>query len=143
MRIATWNIGEDERNEDGQVNIESYKEIVNQIEKEKIDVICFQEAITSPKEKGIIEYIKNNTKLKHIFKYELSESHINKNCKMGIAICSKYEINDIEKFLFDNPNIVYKPNNTTTYYSHDKGFLLCKIRKVYDNNRTLFTISCI
>ena len=45
MKIVTWNIGEDERNENGKLNINSYNYIVDFIKKENIDVICLQEAI--------------------------------------------------------------------------------------------------
>lgn len=42
MKIVTWNIGEDERNENGKLNINSYNYIVDFIKKENIDVICLQ-----------------------------------------------------------------------------------------------------
>lgn len=45
MRIATWNIGEDENNANGKLNLNSYNFIVNTIQNEKIDIICLQEAI--------------------------------------------------------------------------------------------------
>lgn len=45
MRLATWNIGEDERNIDGKLSIDSYNYIINTIKNENIDIICLQEAI--------------------------------------------------------------------------------------------------
>lgn len=139
MKIATWNIGEDERNEKGYLTLDSYKEIVKQIEINNIDVICFQEAITYsenlPKTK---EFISTNTNLKYTIEFELSDSHINIGSKMGIVICSKYEISNIEKIMLDNPKIMYKVNDEITYYSHDKGFIMCDI-----NNIKLVTGHCL
>lgn len=43
MKIVTWNIREDERNESGRLNIDSYNYIVDFIKKEKITVICLHE----------------------------------------------------------------------------------------------------
>ncbi len=47
MKIATWNIGEDERYEDCKLTMDSYRYIIDTIKKEKLDIICLQEAITS------------------------------------------------------------------------------------------------
>ena len=124
MRIITWNIGEDERKEDGRLDLNSYDYIVDVINKEKVDVICMQEAIIkSDYLPSIAEYIKENTDLKYYEEYELSDSHINIGCRMGVVICSKYEISNVQKVLFDNPNLVYEISETTTFYSHDKGFI--------------------
>lgn len=49
---------------------------------------------------------------------------------MGIVVCSKYEINNIEKYLLINPNFNYKVNENTTYCSHDKGFIICDIKGI-------------
>ena len=131
MRIATWNIGEDERNENGYLTLESYKEIVNQIEINNIDMIYFQEAITySESLPKISEYISTNTNLKYSTEFELSDSHINLGCKMGIVICSKYEISNVEKIMLDNPNLIYKVNDNITYYSHNKGFIMCDTKNI-------------
>lgn len=40
MKIATWNIGEDETNENVKLNLDSYNYIIDFIKKENIDVIC-------------------------------------------------------------------------------------------------------
>lgn len=131
MKIVTWNIGEDERNENGKLNIESYTYITDFIKKENIDVICLQEAITSSKYlPSIANYIKEQTDLKYAFEYELSDSHINIGSRMGVVICSKYEINNCKTLLLDNPNFVYSVDEKTTYYSHDKGFIISNIQGI-------------
>ena len=80
MRIATWNIGEDETNNDGKLDMMSYEYIIRMIKKEKIDILCLQEAIIkSDYLPSISDYIKNNTELKYNIQYELSDSHINTN----------------------------------------------------------------
>lgn len=40
MKIATWNVGEDETNENVKLNLDSYNYIIDFIKKENIDVIC-------------------------------------------------------------------------------------------------------
>ncbi len=129
MRIATWNIGEDERNNGGKLNIDSYNYVMDTIRNQNIDVLCLQEAIVkSDVLPSIASYIKENTDLKYIVEYELSDSHINIGSKMGVVICSKYEIDNYKLFKLDNPNFIYSVDEKTTYYSHDKGFIVASIK---------------
>lgn len=128
MKIATLNIGEDERNKDGKLNINSYKAITNFIARENVDIICLQEAIIkSDILPPIAEFIKENTYLKYIAQFELSDSHINIGSRMGIVICSKYKIDAFKTIMFDNPKFIYSKDQNTTYYSHDKGFIIADI----------------
>ena len=60
-------------------------QIIDTINNENIDVICFQEIITT-KEVEYLESIANNTELKYYDYYELSECNIVKNTNCGIAI---------------------------------------------------------
>lgn len=129
MRLATWNIGEDERNIDGKLSIDSYNYIINTIKKENIDIICLQEAIIKSESLlSIASYIKEKTDLKYTVEYELSDSHINIGSKMGVVICSKYEIESYKLFKLDNPKFIYTINKDTTYYSHDKGFIIATVK---------------
>ena len=130
MRVATWNIGEDERNDDGKLTINSYNYIINTIRKENIEILCLQEAIIKSNYlPSIANYIKENTELKYIVEYELSDSHINIGSKMGVVICSKYEIDNYKMIKLDNPNLIYSVNEDKTYYSHDKGFIIANIKE--------------
>lgn len=139
MRIATWNIGEDERNIDGKLNLDSYNYIVNIIKTTKVEIICFQEAIIkSNKLPSIASYIKRNTDLKYSIEFELSDSHINIGSRMGVVICSKYKIDNSTTILLDNPNFIYSINENTTYYSHDKGFVVANIK-----NYNIITGHCL
>ena len=59
MRLATWNIGEDERNENGRLTLNSYAYITKTIKDKRIDIICLQEAIIKSKNlPSIANYIK-------------------------------------------------------------------------------------
>lgn len=61
MRIATWNIGEDETIKDGKLDYFSYEYILKRIKEEGIDILCLQEAIIkSDYLPPIAEYIKQN-----------------------------------------------------------------------------------
>lgn len=139
MRIATWNIGEDETNKDGKLDYSSYEYILKRIKEEDIDILCLQEAIIkSDYLPPIVEYIKQNSELKYNIQYELSDSHINIGCRMGVVICSKYEIKNSELFMLDNPNLVYSVDSNITYYSHDKGFIIANI-----NDYKIITGHCL
>jgi len=139
MKIATWNIGEDERYEDCKLTMDSYRYIIDTIKKEKLDIICLQEAITSSDIlPTIASYIKEKTDLKYHIEYELSDSHINIGSRMGVVICSKYEISNCELLPLENPYLVYSKGENTTYYSHDKGFIIASI-----NSLTIITWHCL
>lgn len=61
MRIATWNIGEDETIKDGKLDYSSYEYILKRIKEEGIDILCLQEAIIKSNYlPPIAEYIKQN-----------------------------------------------------------------------------------
>lgn len=61
MRIATWNIGEDETIKDGKLDYSSYEYILKRSKEEDIDILCLQEAIIkSDYLPPIAEYIKQN-----------------------------------------------------------------------------------
>lgn len=129
MKLATWNIGEDERNKNGRLTLNSYDYITKTIKDKRIDIICLQEAIIKSKNlPSIANYIKEHTDLKYIAEFELSDSHINIGSRMGIVICSKYKIDSYNQFMLDNPNLIYSVDENTTYYSHDKGFIVADIK---------------
>ena len=131
MIIATWNIGEDDRNENSELTIDSYKEIIKMIEEQKIDVVCLDESvIKSPVLPSIKNYITEKTDLKYATELELSDSHINIGSRMGITVCSKFKLENIESYLLKNPNIKYKKSENVTYYSHDKGYIGCTINGI-------------
>lgn len=131
MKIITWNIGEDERYSDGKLTLDSYNYIIDTIIKNDVDIICFQEAIVkSDYISNIAEFVKKHTDLKYSVEFDLSESHINIGCRMGVVVCSKYELNCREKIMFDNPKLVYKVDENTTYYSHDKGFVFVEVEDI-------------
>lgn len=71
----------------------------------------------------IAKYVEERADLKYTVEYELSDSHINIDSRMGVIVCSKYELTDYKKFTLANPNLIYSVNENATYYSHDKGFI--------------------
>ena len=65
MKLATWNIGEDERNKNGKLTLSSYAYIIKTIKDKKIDIICLQEAIIKSKNlPSIANYIKEHSDFK-------------------------------------------------------------------------------
>lgn len=124
--IATWNVGQDSAHKE--ITIDSYEHIKNVIKENNMDIIAFQEAITESNTlKPLAQYISENTNLKYYEQISLSPSDVNENDNMGVAICSKFKIDNNEKYILENPNLVYKKSDTVTYWSHEKGFNISKI----------------
>lgn len=119
------------------IDNELLNQIIDIINNEKIDIMCFQEIITT-KEIKYLDTIFNNTDLKYYDFYELSECNIVKNTNCGIAIFSKYPINCIKKGLFPNPHLSKVTSLGNTYYTYDKGYMLCDI-KINDKKISILT----
>lgn len=137
LKIATFNIsggfycGDEsqeylDREAATSVDNKLLDEIIKTINEENIDIICFQEIITT-KETQYIETIVNNTKLKYYESYELSPCNLVKDTNCGLAILSKYPITKSIKELFTNPKLSKTTSSGNTYYTYDKGYLIAII----------------
>ena len=104
------------------------EQIINIINEEQFDAICFQEIITT-EEVAYLKSIAENTNLKYYDFFELSECNIVKNTRCGIAIFSKYPMNSIVKEMFPNPRLSKTTASGNTYYTYDKGYMICSIEK--------------
>jgi len=104
------------------------EQIINIINNEQLDVICFQEIITTENKK-YIENIIDNTHLNFYDSYELSECNMIKNTNCGLAVLSKYPINCVKKDLFPNPHLCKVTSSGNTYYTYDKGYMIIEIQK--------------
>lgn len=137
LKVASYNISGGYYNADDKteyldkkrvdsVDDKLLNQIIETINIENIDVICFQEIITTDR----IQYIKricDGTSLKHYKYYELSESNIIKDTNCGIAILSKYPLEMISQELFPNPGLIKTTNSGKTYYIYDKGYMVVNI----------------
>lgn len=137
LKIATYNISSGFFKEDNSVDffdkektnnidLSLLNDIIKTINNEDIDVICFQEIITT-ESINYIKLIMDKTSLKYEEHYELSPCHIVLNTNCGIAILSKYPLDNSIKELFTNPNISKTTSSGKTYYSFDKGILISRI----------------
>ena len=102
------------------------KQIIETVNNEDIDVICFQEIITTER----VQYIKkicDGTNLKHYEYYELSMNNIVKDTNCGIAVLSKYPLEVIKRELFPNPGLTKTTSSGKTYYLFDKGYMVVNI----------------
>lgn len=101
-------------------------QIIETINNENIDVICFQEIITTDR----IKYIKkicDGTNLKNYEFYELSECNVVKDTNCGIAVLSRYPLEVIKRELFPNPGLTKTTKSGKTYYLYDKGYMVSNI----------------
>lgn len=120
MRIGCWNIGS--LFDKSKLNENDLNELCRTIQKNSIDIICFQEMLIN---ENCIEIIKNRTRLKYDKVFYLSDSKLG---KMGLAILSRYKITSADLEKIDNPNISFHNlEKDVIYKSHDKGFLIVDI----------------
>ena len=102
------------------------EQTIDIINDEKIDVICFQEIVTTEDIK-YLEAIANKTDLKYYDYFELSPNNLVKDTNSGVAIFSKYPLNCLKKELFPNPKLAKTTSSGNTYYTFDKGYILSEI----------------
>lgn len=137
MKIATYNISGgfyigDESSEyldrpaAEKFDNKMLNEIIDVINKKEIDIICFQEIITSEKVK-YIETIVKNTNLKNFDFIEIHDCNLVKNTRSGIAILSKYPILKTVKGFFPNPLISKTTDSGKTYQMYNKGYMISEI----------------
>lgn len=101
-------------------------QIINKINEEDIDVICFQEIITT-ESVAYIQKIAESTALKHFEFYELSPCNLVENTECGVAIMSRFPIKNSNKGLFPNPKLSKTTSSGKTYYTFDKGYICSSI----------------
>ena len=107
-------------------------EIIENINNEDLDIICFQEIITT-KEVAYIEKIAEKTKLKHFDSFEIHDCNLVKNTRNGIAIMSKYPINKSYKGFFPNPLIQKTTSSGKTYNLFNKGYMISEVNVNEEN----------
>lgn len=148
LKIASYNISggfyEDDQSVDfldkeksTDIDLRLLNDIVKIINDEDIDVICFQEIITTSR----IDYINRimeSTNFKYEEHFELSPCHIIENTECGVAILSKYPIINSIKKLFTNPMLSKTTKSGNVYYTFDKGFLMSDIN-INNNHLNILT----
>ena len=147
LKVATFNIsggfyGGDESTEyfdraaAKAIDNRLLKQIIEIINDEDLDVIAFQEIITTP-EIGYISAIVEATQLKNVAEFETSECNLVEGTRCGVAVFSKYPLKNIEKHWFPNPKLSKTTESGNTYYSYDKGIIVCDIEAPSGNLRFL------
>ena len=137
MKIATYNIsggfyiGDEsteylDRSPADKIDNKMLKEIIEKINSEDLDIVCFQEIITT-KEIEYIDKISESTKLKYFEAFEIHDCNLVKNTRNGIAIMSKYPILKTFKGFFPNPLITKTTASGKTYNLFNKGYMMSEI----------------
>ncbi len=141
MKCATWNINEcvgvtcnlNNQETKDTVNINNVKEIINKINENDFDIICFQEYPTYINDKiSLTNEIISKTNLKFYAERDTSDSYLFKGGRVGVAIFSKYEIVDTYYTYFENPHMTKISSKGIKYESFDKAIIKIVIKK--DNN---------
>lgn len=144
LKIASYNvsggfyIGDEsteylDREASDKIDNKLLTELINIVNEKDIDVLCLQEVITTESIK-YIEQIKQETNLKYSIDFELSPCNLVKDTNCGLAILSKYPLDNPKKDIFTNPKLSKTTSSGNTYYTYDKGWLSATI-----NNITILT----
>jgi endonuclease/exonuclease/phosphatase family metal-dependent hydrolase len=112
-------------------------QIIETINNENIDIVCFQEIITTASV-AYIQKIAEATHLKHFEAYELSPCNLVENTNCGVAIMSRFPIDNSVKGMFPNPRLSKTTSSGNTYYTFDKGYI-CSTINVNGNKLKVFT----
>lgn len=132
LKIATFNISggvyEDDQSVDyldksqfERIDTRLHNDIVRIANEEQLDILCFQEIITT-ESFHYIDKILAETELKYTATLELSPCNTLKDARCGIAILSKYPLTEGAKELFTNPMLAKTTSSGNTYYTFDKGY---------------------
>lgn len=138
LKVASYNISggffRDDQSVDyldrekaNDIDLGMLDDVVRIINEENIDIICFQEIITTERIHYINKIIEK-TSLEHEEHFELSPCNAVENTECGLAVLSKYPILDCVKQIFTNPRLSKTTSSGKTYYTFDKGFLMVKIK---------------
>lgn len=138
VKVATWNIsGGVSKEVEGDVYFDQEKsdkiddkflnKIIEIINEKKIDIICFQEIITT-EIVGCVQKIVKGTNLKFVETFELSECNLVENTDFGIAILSKFPILETDRYWFKNPKLTKTTKTGNIYYLYDKGAMCCRVK---------------
>lgn len=103
-----------------------FRDIIDLIRNESVDVICFQEIITG----GTYDYIgaiQDVTNMGYAKRFELSPCNTVKNARCGLAILSRFPLESIKEDIFPNPCLAKTTESGKTYYTYDKGYMVCDI----------------
>ena len=137
LKIATFNISggvyEDDQSVDyldksqfERIDARLHDDIIRIANEEQLDVLCFQEIITT-ESFHYIDKIVAETELKYVSALELSPCNTLKDARCGIAILSKYPLTEEAKELITNPMLAKTTSSGKTYYTFDKGYQIVTI----------------
>jgi endonuclease/exonuclease/phosphatase family metal-dependent hydrolase len=129
MRVATWNVGGGyvSTNNNLEFNTENLDYFIDELEKVKPDITCFQEIHTS-KRNDQPRIIANKLNTTYFKTASIASSHLKDGEELALSIVSNYPILYSKFHKLTNPNLkmIFKGEEVT---SHDKGFL--EIRVLY------------
>lgn len=140
LRIASWNISEcvsaswDFHKGTGIIytalDLENHiSSIIDIINKQKIDIICFQEfPITISRKQVLIQRIRSETDLNYHFEKILYPGFLLDDSEIGICVFSKFPFMSADFTYLKNPNIRFVSSSGRLYYSFDKGLITVTLK---------------
>ena len=127
VTIASWNIGCSVVNDSPMSPRDATDYICDIITKNSIDILLLQEfPIHQGSNYVTAQDISTKSPLQHFVIKKLSRSHLLPDSDMGLAVFSRFNIQN--EWFFKLCDIdMHIVKNGTTYTSHDKGFISCYI----------------
>ncbi len=136
MKIATWNVGEcagltcnlDDQETVTTVSQDYLNEVISKINQNSFDIVCFQEyPVYIDGEEKLSHQITTQTNLKHYYAYDTYDSYLFHGGRGGVAIFSKYALQNVESTMFYNPDMTKTSSTGEVYHSFDKGIIKAEV----------------
>jgi len=124
LRIGTWNLHEAKPAEHGCGDADEARvEIIDLLLRNKLDIVALQEVDFHEESRSrTLNAIKHATPLKYIAYSVLSESSFYPAARSGIAIASRFPLNNVVRRFLDNPDLIGEFEGTPIRM-FDKGYV--------------------
>ena len=143
ISFATWNIGGCVLGESHQTNgIPAIVYYSSVIKRYLPDIICIQEG-HSYKKNDIAQpkWLAENLGYEYFDTFPLSQSHLDANAFLNLAILSKFPLSNSLFSKFENPKLSSVGPNGNQWILYDKGYFSC-LAKTPFGNATVFNCHC-
>lgn len=127
---TVWDVREGISRDQTQYSVfDCVTDIARKINESHADVVCLQEyPVTQHGRDDITRYLTDHTQLVHYYGVDTYPSFLLPDASVGIAIFSRYPLENIEYHPFENPNIQKLSRSGKIYYSFDKGLITARLK---------------
>jgi endonuclease/exonuclease/phosphatase family metal-dependent hydrolase len=144
VRVVTWNIAGGRRAKSlkrWDYEAEDLRYFIDQLKRLSPDIICLQETHSKPDRSVTqVQVISDGLEMEHVYECVMSNSHIDINQRLGIAIISRLKLNEVKTYKYEHPwfKLLYPDGRKAK--KHDKYLLKAKVGDFYVVNTQLLPL---